>query len=136
MNVHFVKYDRSTGRVLWAGFTQSEAIAGADDVILLDSAVQPESVRVVAGEVVPLPPKPSGFVKFDYAAGNWVPDEAAADTAARSQRNELLVQSDWTQLPDVPLDTKSAWAAYRQDLRDITSQPGYPFDIVWPIPPQ
>lgn len=50
-------------------------------------------------------------------------------------RLEMLQASDWTQLPDVPLATKEAWAAYRQALRDVTLQPD-PFNIVWPQPPQ
>lgn len=50
-------------------------------------------------------------------------------------RNSLLQQSDWTQLPDVPLATKEAWAVYRQALRDITQQPGYPTEVNWPVAP-
>lgn len=53
----------------------------------------------------------------------------------RARRDALLVQSDWTQLPDVPLPTKAAWADYRQALRDITQQPD-PHNIIWPTPPQ
>lgn len=52
----------------------------------------------------------------------------------RKKRNDLLTSSDWTQLPDVPIATKEAWAVYRQALRDITLQPD-PFNIVWPTPP-
>jgi hypothetical protein len=51
------------------------------------------------------------------------------------QVNRLLAKSDWTQLPDVPLVTKEAWAAYRQALRDITEQTSYPQEVVWPNPP-
>ena len=50
--------------------------------------------------------------------------------AIRSARNELLKDSDWTQLSDSPVD-KTAWATYRQALRDITQQPD-PFNITWP----
>ena len=53
-----------------------------------------------------------------------------------TDRKAKLLASDWTQLPDVPLETKQAWATYRQALRDITDQPGYPTNIVWPTPPQ
>lgn len=53
----------------------------------------------------------------------------------RSKRDLLLKESDWTQLPDVPLATKEKWAVYRQALRDITQQSD-PFNIVWPEPPQ
>lgn len=56
--------------------------------------------------------------------------------AALETRATLLMQSDWTQLPDVPLSTKEAWATYRQVLRDITDQPGFPENVVWPVPPQ
>lgn len=49
-------------------------------------------------------------------------------------RDSLLAQSDWTMLPDAPTD-KKAWKAYRQALRDITQQPGFPDNIVWPTKP-
>ena len=51
----------------------------------------------------------------------------------RAQRNQLLKDSDWTQLADAPVD-KAAWAAYRQELRDITTQTD-PQNIVWPKQP-
>lgn len=52
----------------------------------------------------------------------------------RSTRNAKLVQSDWTQVADSPVD-KAVWATYRQSLRELTAQPGFPFDITWPIEP-
>lgn len=55
-----------------------------------------------------------------------------ADFSNRLKRNNLLVESDWTQLPDVPLTNKDQWAIYRQQLRDITTQSGYPFNVIWP----
>jgi hypothetical protein len=56
---------------------------------------------------------------------------------ARSNRDELLADSDWTQIPDSPLDdsTKASWATYRTALRDITEQSGFPTDITWPTAP-
>jgi hypothetical protein len=53
----------------------------------------------------------------------------------REQRNALLKNSDWTQIPDCTVD-KQAWATYRQALRDITAQAGFPTDVQWPTPPQ
>lgn len=61
----------------------------------------------------------------------WNP--AAED--ARAQRDGLLAASDWTQLPDAPVDA-TAWAAYRQALRDISQQPGFPDAIKWPSKPE
>ncbi len=52
----------------------------------------------------------------------------------RVERNAKLADCDWTQLPDAPVDG-AAWAAYRQELRDITNQPD-PFNITWPQEPE
>ena len=52
----------------------------------------------------------------------------------RILRNELLLECDWTQLVDIPTETKELWQTYRQGLRDITSQTN-PFSIVWPVKP-
>ena len=52
----------------------------------------------------------------------------------RTQRNTLLAQTDWTQLADAPVD-KEAWATYRQDLRDISSQETFPDSVTWPTSP-
>lgn len=53
----------------------------------------------------------------------------------RNQRNLLLEKSDWTQLTDAPVDS-IAWANYRQALRDLPEQAGFPFTIIWPQQPQ
>jgi hypothetical protein len=52
----------------------------------------------------------------------------------RFKRNELLKASDWTQIADATVD-KQAWLIYRQALRDVTAQAGFPFDIIWPDTP-
>jgi hypothetical protein len=54
--------------------------------------------------------------------------------AVREQRNQKLKDSDWTQLADAPVD-KASWAAYRQELRDISAQPGFPWTVDWPVAP-
>jgi hypothetical protein len=56
------------------------------------------------------------------------------EAEVRQQRNELLSACDWTQLPDSPADHE-AWATYRQELRDVTAQAGFPWEVVWPEPP-
>lgn len=52
----------------------------------------------------------------------------------REIRNELLKECDWTQLSDIPNETKQNWTIYRQNLRDITNQTD-PFNVVWPVKP-
>jgi hypothetical protein len=65
--------------------------------------------------------------------------EIAAQKAkqVRNERNTKLTQCDWTQLDDTPLDNlaKSAWANYRQALRDVPDQAGFPFNVTWPVQP-
>jgi len=46
----------------------------------------------------------------------------------------LLSDSDWTQVADAPVD-QAAWAVYRQALRDITDQEGFPYSVNWPTAP-
>jgi len=50
--------------------------------------------------------------------------------AIRTQRNQMLKDTDWTQVADAPVDNLT-WAIYRQELRDITTQAD-PFNITWP----
>jgi hypothetical protein len=52
----------------------------------------------------------------------------------RRQRTEKLKDCDWTQIADSTAD-KTAWATYRQALRDITGQAGFPWTITWPDAP-
>lgn len=84
---------------------------------------------------------PQPGYKFNIVSKQWEdaqsPEEKQIEYAriAVEKRSRLLTATDWTQLPDVPLATKEAWATYRQSLRDITAQPGYPFTITWPVKP-
>lgn len=78
---------------------------------------------------------------------NWIVTDATPEeinqrldvqwSVIRRQRYEYLSECDWTQLTDSPLSEqkKSEWSIYRQELRDITSQPD-PFNIVWPTKPE
>ena len=73
-----------------------------------------------------------------WVDGAWQLDELSLVTTIHRQRNMFLTKSDWTQIPNNPLtaEQQTAWATYRQALRDITTQSGYPFDVTWPTTPQ
>lgn len=60
--------------------------------------------------------------------------DAEQAKSVRATRGEKLKDSDWTQVADAPVD-KAAWATYRQALRDITAQTGFPWTIDWPVAP-
>lgn len=61
--------------------------------------------------------------------------EQASD-ATRSERNSRLSATDWTQARDIPETTTAKWATYRQALRDVPDQSGFPFCIEWPEKPE
>jgi hypothetical protein len=60
--------------------------------------------------------------------------DAEQAKSVREQRSTKLADSDWTQVADAPVD-KAVWATYRQALRDITAQSGFPWTVTWPDAP-
>lgn len=136
---NFIVYDINTGEIKKFGQCAdccfNEQIESSSEGIIESEFV--ENSYVENGLLVEFPKKPDNkyFYVFDYTTKSWVIDNQKAKYNALSKRQKLLIDSDWTQLPDVPLDDKQAWAVYRQELRDITSQPNFPNDIIWPTPP-
>ena len=53
---------------------------------------------------------------------------------ARAKRDALLIETDWMALSDVNITTE--WIDYRQALRDVPQQPGFPDNIEWPEKPK
>lgn len=80
------------------------------------------------------------FTKYsvkDMDAEGIAAVDAAQAKSVRDSRNAKLKESDWTQLADATLspETIGAWAVYRQALRDVPSQEGFPWEVVWPTQP-
>lgn len=71
-------------------------------------------------------------VDFDDAVKAVVDEQQAK--SVREQRDQKLKDTDWTQVADAPVD-KTVWATYRQALRDITGQSGFPWEVTWPTQP-
>ena len=79
------------------------------------------------------------IVERSYPVVDKTDEEIQAESLSkaeevRTERNQKLTDSDWTQLADAPVD-KTAWATYRQALRGIPIQSGFPFSVVWPDVP-
>jgi len=136
-----IVYEKATGKILDAGTScLPETLVTDTEGVITDiplNDVTGYRIDLNSNAVVALPPKPSPFFVFDYRQLVWV-DPRTPETQwalVRDQRNRLLQESDWTQMPDVHIDTKDTWAQYRQELRDVTDQPD-PFNIIWPTPPQ
>ena len=96
-----------------------------------------EDYYINNGVPVEISAPPESWYDFDYDTKQWVENDGVARQLCLKKRNELLLDSDWTQLPNGPLtsDQQAAWATYRQALRDITEQAGYPLNVTWPQKP-
>ena len=81
----------------------------------------------------------TGETPAKTAAENETAYKASKDAeqakSVRATRGEKLAECDWTQVADAPVD-KAVWATYRQALRDVTTQTGFPWTITWPDEPQ
>ena len=76
-----------------------------------------------------------------YETGRWVIGYTVeskpldqAQTAVRNQRERFLSATDWMALSDNTMTPE--WASYRQALRDITEQTGFPYSVIWPTKPE
>ena len=90
---------------------------------------------LVDGKFVLFPSKPDNSYQWDWENRVWKQSTELAAMIVVYTRNKLLIETDWTQLPDVPEVTRNLWVEYRQALRDITEQVGYPLNISWPTKP-
>jgi hypothetical protein len=104
----------------------SENFIGVNDYYIKDSAL------------LPYPEKPEGL--YVWNGTEWIVDLEQTSQRVSSLRFAYLQESDWT-------DTVSAqtrlgeplylsWQIYRQALRDIPSQEGYPLSVTWPTAPE
>ena len=92
----------------------------------------------------PVRPDDNLFTSVENPDGSWTATPRTADdlaarlaqqaAAVRADRNARLAATDWTQIADSSAD-KPAWAAYRQALRDVPSQAGFPQSVSWPQEP-
>ena len=132
----FRAYQQANGGPTWAATTEEVLEALGADVVFEGPQAQPTRYQVAFADGV------------EQIEGKWYTKYSVADMDAeaiavkdaeqaksvRQQRGEKLKDSDWTQVADAPVD-QAAWAVYRQALRDITSQAGFPWTIDWPVSP-
>lgn len=97
-------------------------------------------VNVVVSEI----PLADNWVQSDVAGIGWsydgitftAPlDPTPTEEEIRDKRNRLLAASDWTQVADAPVN-QVTWVTYRQALRDVPNQIGFPETVIWPIRPE
>ena len=132
----FRTYIKSNGGPTWDTTTTEVLEALGADVVLEGPQANPTRYQTAYRD---------GVEQID---GKWYTKYSVADMddeaktakdaeqakSIRNSRTEKLKDSDWTQLADSTAD-KAAWATYRQALRDITAQAGFPWTIDWPEAP-
>ena len=138
--MRWCEYDETTGRILGTGIGFSgmgeSNFTNTDNKRLFDipEGVDVHTHYIIDGSFVAFPDRPDKYYQWDWVSLSWIPNVIAAKYIARKERDSLLGSCDWTQLPDVPIETRELWLEYRQALRDITLQEDL-FNIVWPIKP-
>jgi hypothetical protein len=133
----FRAYQQANGGPTWGITTEEILDSLGADVVFEGPQAQPTRYQFAFRDGVE---QIEGKWYTKYSVADMDADQIAAKdaeqaSAVRSERNAQLTASDWTQLPDAPVD-HAAWAAYRQDLRDITNQSGFPWTIDWPTQPE
>lgn len=133
-------YKQSTGQISRIVETNEIELQLLEDESYIEGSYNDVTYYIENNEAIEISEKPSPYAEFDYTTKEWVLNSNLAIVDVLSKRRKLLTNSDWT-------DTLSAktrlgdelynqWQVYRQALRDITDQPGYPLDIAWPSMPQ
>lgn len=84
-----------------------------------------------------IPAKPNATDTWDETRKVWVSVEEVTNDI-KTKRDALLRETDWVSLraADQGQPVSNAWKTYRQALRDLTAQPGFPNSVVWPSKPQ
>lgn len=145
----FVIYNKTTGKILQTitgtfnprylpqqdGFIEVQERDEAGNPIKIDPATQ----YIENGELKTAENRPSMQHVFDVVTKEWVRVGAEPDNAAvaKNKRDALLAETDWvvTKALETGNPVPQVWIDYRQALRDITAQPDFPNNIVWPEKP-
>ena len=122
--MNFTVYNKNTGQILRTGSCPPDQFnlqAQGNEIV---EGTYPDNLYYWDNGFKTMPTKPEGFYEFDYKTKQWVLNKEQTINSNKYIRNNLLIQSDWTQLPDVDLTTaeKDRWKVYRQALRDMTEQ--------------
>lgn len=135
--MNYTIYSDATGQILRIVQTSDIDSQIQSGESYLEGAIDDSVYYISNGVAVAIPPKPDQYSLFDFTTKQWVQQENLAIADVLPKRQKALYTSDWTQIPNGPLTPaqQEAWAAYRQELRDIPEQSGYPFNVIWPTPP-
>lgn len=121
----YTYYDIDTGEI--TGYYSGSKDPSLNGTHYVSGSFNRKFFRVVNGEPVEKPEEELEAIQVEEF---WV--------RLRQRRDGLLQKSDWTQMPDAPLDAtkKEEWKVYRQQLRDLPANTLDPRQVEWPTPPE
>jgi hypothetical protein len=133
----FRAYQKANGGPTWDRTTAEVLEALGADVVFEGPQAQPTRYQTAFRDGVE---QINGKWYTKYSVADMDAEGIAAKDAeqaksVRETRNQKLKDTDWTQVADAPVD-KATWATYRQELRDITAQAGFPWNVTWPTQPE
>lgn len=121
----------------------SNEILSSFDVFPVSESQKPETDRFAYAVKRSIPDQVDGVWTVLWDVVQKTQEQLDEETErqsdiVRDSRNGKLSSCDWTQIPDAPLtvEQRQAWQTYRQALRDITTQDGFPWNVVWPSRPE
>jgi len=121
---HYSRYNLETGRFTGQGTNSDrDNVSAKDGEGLIEGHYDHSAQMIVKGFVVEIP---VAELEQEQLAQAWLD--------FKLNRDKRLQASDWTQVPDAPVD-RATWAAYRQLLRDLPSTTTDPFNVQWPKSP-
>lgn len=135
-----IKYLKSTGDII--GQLQ---LIGENDLSVYESdeigcieaniALGDTTYYVLDGSLVKRPEKPSPY--YDWNGTEWVINSLFLSQKVRAERDYLLQETDWVVIKakEYNQEVSQEWKVYRQALRDIPSQEGFPLNVVFPEKP-
>lgn len=138
--INAIKYLKSTGDILGQLQLIGEddlSVYETDDIGCMEANIPLGDTTwyVFNGELTKRPERPSSY--YFWNGTDWVQDTSYLEADIRWQRDLLLSESDWVVIKAKEYDQEVSqeWKNYRQSLRDITKQSGFPLNVVFPEKP-
>lgn len=142
MNKSYTFYNTDTGIISFNVNCSDEVLVSLQETEI-DSYIEGSFIGdlyyISEGTPVKIPDKPNEGYFFNYSTKVWEVNLPFTEQVVKGRRNQLLQESDWTDT--VSAQTRlgetlyNAWQDYRQQLRDIPLQSGYPLEVIYPEPP-